>query len=608
MTTLRWPSLFVLYATVAFLAFHGMAGDRLLFGNDPLSLAVYSSTAILAVALALGIISLPLLACSQVRRDRIYRAAGLVGTAAIVAAFPSTILDQAVHALRIGPLIRAVDHTLGSIGLLSAALVFGWLVVWRGPDQAGLVKRTMVLASTLLFVLCAFATLWWTSVREVVAKHQSDDDSGQHVALLVLDGFAARLLPAYDAAASQTTLDNYLDDGLVFTNVHSTAPHTNGWFGILYGNAIGPGLRRTRVIDEGRNLLGSLQGNGVATRWIVYHQNGIPEASGAHVSQYRGLRSVFLTEHYRWVPRWLGLDYHFKMNTEKFARRSVRGLMRPIYRLLNDRPVSKNVFVDLLLPELRELRSRANRSFVIFHTRTPSQEPQVGAQVFHEDPDDPLTAIRKNDNRYDPTRPDHIRLAAEEQEKLAKEAAVLTSAIADFLSLLRKDPMLRDTVVLLTADHGTMFARGRFWYGFHPDEEVLHVPFIALNVGKRGRDDRLFSTPDIAATILDLLSIPSTLHDSALSMFGDRQHEFTASLTRQSDRHRERFLVVYKDGVKHRFNIHGEGDLRWAAINPASYGERVREQSPTIPRTLVPLLAAGMADVGITRDLADFVH
>ena len=80
-----------------------------------------------------------------------------------------------------------------------------------------------------------------------------------------------------------------------------------------------------------------------------------------------------------------------------------------------------------------------------------------------------------------------------------------------FIERLHSYEKLKDTVIILSADHGESFSHGYFTHGGHfLYEEMTHIPLIIKSLGQNER--RVINFPveqtDISATILDLAGIP----------------------------------------------------------------------------------------------------
>ncbi len=81
----------------------------------------------------------------------------------------------------------------------------------------------------------------------------------------------------------------------------------------------------------------------------------------------------------------------------------------------------------------------------------------------------------------------------------------------DFIEQLEKRDKLKDTVIILSSDHGESFEHGYFMHqGPHLYEQLTHIPLVIKEPGQEEGliVDNLAEQIDIAPTILDLVDIP----------------------------------------------------------------------------------------------------
>ncbi len=112
-----------------------------------------------------------------------------------------------------------------------------------------------------------------------------------------------------------------------------------------------------------------LQQGGVRTRWITDHRNGTPEGSEAQAHDYRGLRSLLLTEKYAWLPLLAGAGILRAFAHAAGPGARPQAVLGDIPHYFNGRHVLPydNVLVGYLLPQLREMQSRGGSTMTIFH-------------------------------------------------------------------------------------------------------------------------------------------------------------------------------------------------------------------------------------------------
>jgi hypothetical protein len=156
-----------------------------------------------------------------------------------------------------------------------------------------------------------------------------------------------------------------------------------------------------------------------------------------------------------------------------------------------------------------------------------------------------------------------------------------------------------NTLLIFTADHGSIYADGRVWYGFHPNEEVLRVPFVVFGAGVSGEDDRLLESIDIVQTFIDYFGRTRRLHPRARSIFETTPKPLTTSVTLRSDINREWFIALYKKNKKYLFNVHPEGDGKSLLQNVEHFEVKTIAKGAKVIRSIADQLAKVLADYRI---------
>jgi arylsulfatase A-like enzyme len=170
--------------------------------------------------------------------------------------------------------------------------------------------------------------------------------------------------------------------------------------------------------------------------------------------------------------------------------------------------------------------------------------------------------------------------------------------LSEFMRELRSSPDLADAVVIVTADHGGLFERGKIWYGFHPDEEVVRVPLIVFDGQSIGVEDRMFGTIDLVHGVLDYFDINARFHPRAVSIF-DGTQDTVAVMTLRSDLHREWFLLLYQNSEKYQFNLHPNGDGAVAVMRVDGYKELPMSDAPKRLRAIRKAFDVALSEYGI---------
>lgn len=580
---------------------HAALGDELLFHSDLLSLVTYLS--VVAILLAVGV--LPLLAAG--------------------CWLPAWIKDWfwnlAVTGLLVGILLVFLRSLAGfwrqdsflselTIGCAAAAAMIGVVAAFRADVRA----RTLHLGylGWACILLAPLAVAW----NHASARGSASRGPGRQFVMLILDAFPAQYLHTYNPQMPAGSLDALLAEARVFRNVQTAIPYTHGYFGQFYSGRDtmlerDEGFARIRYAGGATgNLLKVLQQARVGARWISFHRNGFPEGSAAFTSDYRGLRSYFLTEHYTWLPQWLGCAYHVALASDSCRKCLKSRVGQRLHRRLNERArTTGNVLVEVALAEARQLRSRSGDSCLIFHV--PWTQPLSAADSLPSAQDDdgpggePGSVIRKIRERKYRYLADEQPVADAMDRTSRAQVAALGDALRPFLDGLRAESGDTRTTVLLTADHGSMYQKGRFWYGYHPNEEVVRVLCAEFLTDQRGEDERLFTTTDMTASVLDFFGVDANLNPDAQSLFAAGPgRAYTATLTRPTED--EHWLVITEPQVRYWCNLSPSGHGEILAYRNHSYDEtpwdpRGVAELRELPRELLPIIEGAMAKYGLAE-------
>lgn len=99
------------------------------------------------------------------------------------------------------------------------------------------------------------------------------------------------------------------------------------------------------------------------------------------------------------------------------------------------------------------------------------------------------------------------------RRRYAREIEYVDSALSGLLDALRKHRRLKNTVVVVTADHGEAFGEhDQLFHGFAPFSELLRVPLIFWSPENRGwtigNNDTPVLLTDLYPTLLSLAGVP----------------------------------------------------------------------------------------------------
>ncbi len=542
----------------------GLSDDLLLFHSDWLSYLYFTSALvlllfILIVGVVLGTRLLP-----AIWRHKALQA-----------------LDGAVVMVTLaGCVVFGVETISGKIedirwlsALLIGSIVFGSLILRSLRDIPTVRNRVRQFAGIATAVgLVVFAGGLAYAALSNLAKRTNPDGMEKHVILLVIDGMPSQLLSTYNQGAEETALDRVMKQGLVFTNVRTNKVYTNGFFSVLYSGRMNLSIGGRGEGGLRHNLLNVLQEHGVTTRWISFHASGLPESNS--VTQYTGLRSAFVTENWNWLPAYLGLNYHTFVAWED-SRKYMGERTELLYRLTNGR-LNEDILWSQNIPrQVAELHSNSNKSFLLVHVSFGEQNVQAladkseGASTLF----DFYQRAIKNDYRYQPEDEPLVEHVRQEYRARADEYGKRIQQVLDYLG---EHGWSSNTLVIMTADHGSILSKGKIWYGYHNEEEVTRVPLVIFGPGALGHKHRLADTRDVRRTLLDYFEIdggPDGMATSLISSGVDKS--YVPVLTIPSQKYRQHFLNVYAKGRKFVVNIHpqGHGENWWGVVDGYKVGD-----------------------------------
>lgn len=112
------------------------------------------------------------------------------------------------------------------------------------------------------------------------------------------------------------------------------------------------------------------------------------------------------------------------------------------------------------------------------------------------------------------------RLGDSPRDRYDGEIRFADGYVGKLLAFLRSERLLRDTVVVVTADHGESFGEhGYRYHGFDLHEEQIRVPLLLCVPGLAARDVRApVSQMDVLHTVADLLKLPGARSLQGLSL------------------------------------------------------------------------------------------
>lgn len=598
-----WIGLTFLYAVFVVASLPAPLGDFLFYRSDSFSFSIVVFSGALAIFPIFGAIALGLSRLPDKARNITGRMAGLIAAVVIVDIFLAVLTLYLVSILNWKWLTYLIKHPIIALGVCILPAAF---IIYKQADKSGLIERVKHVGGFALVLAPLLIGYSIVSSRNLAGASSDGTRNERHLVYIVLDGWPSQYLHAYNHDAPKGVFDDILGDARIYLGAQTSAAWTSAYFGTLYnGNAqVVEGDRRRRRATPSLGAL--LQARNIGVRFINYHRNGIPDSSSAHRSDHKGLRSYFLTERYTWVPNALGLDYHLTLAGPAIAQNFMWTVPLALFEWLNSSPDSdpknkKNELIDVLVPELKQISQRHDNSFTLYHTGwnklgsggTVDLSQLPIAQAISAPPGDATVKIRANDYRYEP---DYEPFAEGIRRNTMRSILEQGEFIRDFIKAVRNEPALSDSAIILTADHGSMYAKGRYWYGYHPNREVVRVPFIVFDNGPRGKRDELFGTPQITEAITQFFSSPSPANRFDLKeIVGGPVFSITLSANVQN----EWYLVATYPDKAYWINLHPKGTGKTLEIKSDGYQQTETEKFDGAPPELAKRLNNILQSFGI---------
>jgi len=365
--------------------------------------------------------------------------------------------------------------------------LFTHMVRWTTPWIAGLV---------LLSALFIHGWQQWTE-RRVLANLPPASASASNVLLIVLDTVRAHNLSAYGyPRRTSPNLERLAKSGMLFTRAYSTAswtfPSHASMFTGRFPSELSIGWKNA-LSDRYTTLAEALSERGYVTAGFV--------ANTIYCGYQTGLSRGFA--HYEDYPLSIGQIFISSSLGEAIA--NLYWLRRIIknYELL-----ASNKTADRINESFLDWVSRQNqRPFFAFLNYMDAHVPYL--------PPDPFRLKfgpeRRRQNMW--LFPEWKLSAEEIQTELdAYDGAIahLDYQLGLLFEQLEKRGVLRNTLVIITADHGEEFAEHEvLGHGHSLYLLSLHVPLLIAFPGQvtPGQIHEAVSLRDLPATILDLLNL-----------------------------------------------------------------------------------------------------
>jgi len=131
-----------------------------------------------------------------------------------------------------------------------------------------------------------------------------------------------------------------------------------------------------------------------------------------------------------------------------------------------------------------------------------------------------------------------------------EEVLFLDSALSSFYEELKRAGLLKNTMFIITSDHGELFGEmGHFMHKFSTYNSITHIPLMikfAENVCTHGNfDDRITQLNDLFSTILDILELPFPKPVSSFSLLSSEKRRYAIAQDFYSILKANQFLKKY---------------------------------------------------------------
>lgn len=524
----------------------GVSDDVLFFHSDALSKSYF--------LVALGFVLLP-------------AAVPVVGAAALLGRRTGALKAAAAVPLALllaGFLIFGGEWAFGRIDsfalyltCLLAAILLSALLVWRLPNRAVVLGRAAQLSRAILFAAVPFALAAW--LYHHLDRGGVNPAEARHVVMVLVDGMPSQLMARYAPGQPPTELDRVAQRGCVIEHAYTNRTYTSGYFSVFY-----TGAYSGRAREPGAALPQAAERAGAGFRWVSFHSNGFPET--AKITGYSGLRSAQLSERWAWLPRFLGLHYHVFLTWDD-TRRYMGDRVNTLYTALNGKTDEEGFWRDVLPRQIEEMQARYSRSFLLVHVSTTKNTVQALADGSFGDHAADFQSLMShaiaNDYTY---TPDQARIVEAYRQYYRDRLDEYGRRIGGLLDTLEKTSRSRNTLVLVTADHGSTFSDGKLWYGPHPDEQTARVPLLLFGGGTRCAATPAVDTLDVRATIDSFLGLTATsgsLGRNLLTPLPAASARMVPVLTVHNHKRKTWFLELHPEpGLRYLFNLAPEGDGR----------------------------------------------
>jgi len=375
-------------------------------------------------------------------------------------------------------------------------------------------------------------------------------DSKKNVILLTVDCLRADHLSCMNYPKNITPeLDNISKDGMLFTNVISNAPHTYFSVPSFFTSTVPPVSKKSTY-----TLMRHLKNNGYATASFNPNPILISNAAtgGWDVRKDFDTYEVFLNEKKLSKIKLQILRIVLMSNFRNFFKEN--GIIHNVAFKIFDKLIKRVPSIFCYSEDIKVPRAPVLNKEAINWIK--NQKNNYFVWIHYMDVHDPYVPVHYENRRYmlylvTKYRDFPNKLSKEEIQELIKlydlEIEYTDRAIGEFIKELKKQDLLKDTIILISADHGDAFnEHGTLGHGtklppklYH---ENIHVPFIIYGLEKGKKIGNQFDLLGLSPTICDILNI-----ESPPSFFGK---SFFKSLNQPIISRCELSIAFLKDGYK----------------------------------------------------------
>jgi arylsulfatase A-like enzyme len=417
-------------------------------------------------------------------------------------------------------------HVIARLALATGIAYQGGALVARHAGTTAIMGRTLGVLGTATAGLAAGALLWSHYTRRPPPRTAADPGA-PNVLVLLWDTARASSLSLYGEAESTTpNLERLASGGVTFDRAIATASYTLPSHASLFTGRWAHELSaswRVPLSDDPPTLAETLQQLGYRT--AAFSANRI------YVTRSWGLARGFD----RFEEHRLGFEQTVRSSTLARAI-ATSTFVRDLLRFDNDLARVHAADNARMLLEWLDATD-PNQPYLAFVNYMEAHGPYLPSAPYD-------TLFGWYDGRDEDARRAARRIARREADAMPPEDAAtllpaykgalaeLDAAVAALLDDLERRGALRNTLVIVTADHGEEFGEhGIFGHGNSLYLESLRVPLVFWYPARLPAARRVGATPrvrDIAATNLDVIGAPPSLPGHSLRRLWEHAQPDTA--------------------------------------------------------------------------------